>query len=68
MKNTLPNKYQRILKLKIIKRCFDSLPFEYFPLRDVYEVYYKAKKIYAAFAYRNVQEINERKSFWCNDR
>lgn len=58
MKYPMPNKYQRMLKLKIIKRCFESLVFEYFHERDVYEVYNnKGKRIHAAFASKNVQEI-----------
>jgi len=53
----VPNKYQRILKLKIIKKCFDILQFKYSVSHDVYEVFYEKKLIHAAFAYRNVQQI-----------
>lgn len=72
MGKALANKYQRMLKLKIIKKHFDSLQFEYFPSRDVYEVYHKGKMIHAVMAYRNAQEIiNEikmkrEKIFWRN--
>lgn len=52
------NKYQRMLKLKQIKKSFESLHFEYFPNRDVYEVYNnKGKRIYAVLASKNMQEI-----------
>ncbi len=41
----------------MIRKVFEGLEFEYFPTRDVYEVYYKGKIIHAVFAYRNANEI-----------
>ena len=53
----MPNKYQRRLKLSLIKKHFESLRIEYSPFRDVYEAYNNDRFMLAIEASKNIQEI-----------
>lgn len=50
-------KFQRRLKLSIIKQHFPAFKFEYNANRDVYEVKRKGKMFYVTVAAKHIQQI-----------
>ncbi len=55
--NNLCKKYQRRIKLNLLKKNFPALELEYFPNRDVIEIKRNGKIFHAFYAYENLTKI-----------